>query len=81
MNAEEEVYISAHSAASALARRLVEEKKWTPEKALEFTELIYNLVHTNKLPDDAKMLGLILSDWEIETPQEKIQADSIEMSL
>lgn len=81
MNAKKEVYISAHSAAATLARRLVEEKKWTPEKAVEFTDLIYMLVNTKQLPDDAKKLGLILSNWEIETPQERIEADSIDISL
>lgn len=65
MNPDSDHYISAHSAASALVRRRVEQGLMTRENAIAFTDWIYNMVHTGQLPDDPNMLCLIERDWKV----------------
>lgn len=54
-----ETQMSAHSAAAALVRELVEAKQMTRDDAIKFTDWIDRQIKLGRLPDDPLMLGLV----------------------
>lgn len=81
MNPDTGQYISAHSAAAALARHRFEQGLMTADEAVTFTDLIYNLVNTGQLPDDPKLLALTDDQWKIATSEAHTEADIIKLIL
>ncbi len=81
MSPDNSQYISAHSAASALARHRVEQGLMTPDQAVAFTDLIYHLVHTHQIPDDPKLLGLTEEEWKIATSKAHTTANIIDVTF
>jgi hypothetical protein len=74
--------ISVHSAAAMIARQKVQDRIWTSDQAIQFTELLDNLVKTGQLPNDPQLLGLLdQGGWKVVTSTGTQVCDGFELSV